>query len=230
MDRRLSTKICSINGCGAKHYAKGFCHKHHQRNWLNGMPFLIDKPIICQAPGCEESPRKLGLCMIHYTRKRRDGTFDTSRIVNNNKLRLELNSHFDKNGCRIWDRSMKNGYGVAYLNGRLEQAHRASWKVINGEIPKGMQVNHKCHVRACINIEHLYLGTQKQNVADMYLANRQNRPRGSASGMSKLTEDQVREIRAAIVLKVLAKDIAKKYNVSTSLIYNIKNRVGWQHV
>jgi hypothetical protein len=70
-------------------------------------------------------------------------------------------------GCWLWTGSVdKSGYGTTKLDGKWRTMHRLSWEYHNGQIPKGLQVLHKCDVPSCINPEHLFLGTQKDNVHD----------------------------------------------------------------
>jgi hypothetical protein len=86
-------------------------------------------------------------------------------------LKAQLMSFIQKEeatGCWLWMASTKNGYGQLYAQGKSSQyAHRVSWKEHKGQIPKGLQVLHKCDVRRCINPEHLFLGTQADNIHDM---------------------------------------------------------------
>lgn len=69
--------------------------------------------------------------------------------------------------CVEWPLSLNPaGYGQKMVRGKLWRAHRWVWTQANGPIPEGMQVNHHCDNRACVNVEHLYLGTQKDNMRD----------------------------------------------------------------
>lgn len=70
----------------------------------------------------------------------------------------------DETSCWLWQRALfANGYGRF---GHL-RAHRAAWEFVNGEITDGLLVLHKCDVRNCINVSHLFLGTQVDNMRDM---------------------------------------------------------------
>lgn len=70
-------------------------------------------------------------------------------------------------GCWLWIASVNNdGYGFFGMGGRTMSAHRASWILHRGAIPKGKYVLHKCDVRQCVNPDHLYLGTQFDNMRD----------------------------------------------------------------
>lgn len=61
---------------------------------------------------------------------------------------------------------LRDGYGQKYRAGRRYQAHRWAWEQVNGPIPNGLVVRHKCDNRACVNVAHLELGTQSDNIRD----------------------------------------------------------------
>lgn len=85
-------------------------------------------------------------------------------------------------GCWIWQRALSDtGYGSVQMdNGKIGSAHRASYELHVGPIPEGMEVRHACHRRACINPEHLSVGTRADNMRDMVAAGREN-PWGRAA-------------------------------------------------
>jgi hypothetical protein len=79
--------------------------------------------------------------------------------------RLEARTRRDENGCLLWTGTLTpNGYGQFQLRrGRFGLAHRLMWEEKVGPIPEGMQLDHLCRVRACVEISHLEPVTQKVN-------------------------------------------------------------------
>ena len=71
-------------------------------------------------------------------------------------------------GCIIWTGNVwaKGRYGMDTINGKVMGAHRAAWIRVNGPIPKGLVACHKCDNGLCVNVEHLFLGTLKDNMQD----------------------------------------------------------------
>lgn len=124
----------------------------------------------------------------------------------------------------------QHGYGVlraggAADGGKMIYAHRAAWLLVNGAIPDGMQVCHKCDNRKCVNPGHLFLGTIQENMADKVSKNRHLF--GEKSPQARLTERDVREIRVSA--DTLA-DCANKFGVSFQHISDIRHGKRWAHV
>lgn len=99
--------------------------------------------------------------------------------------------------CWLWTgRLDSGGYGrVSQGNGQWRKAHRVSYELFTGSIPEGLVVRHLCNVRACVNPEHLAVGTHKDNVADMDRAGRRADICGEKNPMAKFTEADIAEIR-----------------------------------
>jgi hypothetical protein len=142
--------------------------------------------------------------------------------------------HVDKTGsCWLWTayRNPK-GYGVFGLTSRkLVLAHRFAWTIEYGEIPDGLGVCHTCDTPACVNHAHLFLGDQAANMGDASQKGRFPVRHGSHAARSKLTQEDVREIRARYVArKVSAPMLAREFGTSPSNIMLIVNRRTWTHI
>lgn len=120
----------------------------------------------------------------------------------------------------------ERGYLTKHGKRFMWATHRASWTLHFGEIPDGLSVLHRCDVKACVNPEHLFLGTQADNMADK--TNKGRAQHGEAHGMSKLTESNVRAIRQMKNLAVCQNDIAEFFGVSKQLVSLIVRRRLWK--
>jgi hypothetical protein len=142
------------------------------------------------------------------------------------ELLYKLVSIDDVTGCHVWTGTPNhNGYGRIGINYKDYLAHRLSYEVQVGPIPENMFVCHKCDNRLCINPEHLFIGTLQDNHADMVAKKRHQI--GERQWRSRLTEEDVRQIRAA---EGTHGEIASRYGVSRETISVIKRRVNWKHV
>lgn len=113
-------------------------------------------------------------------------------------------------GCWLWTGAKKtSGYGNFFVNERYVLAHRASWEMVNGPIQDGLYVCHKCDTPSCVNPDHLFLGTPKDNQRDMYSKGRGNRH-------AKLSHKEVAEIRLMRASGAMLKTIAAKFNTTES--------------
>lgn len=121
--------------------------------------------------------------------------------------------------CILWWKSLNaGGYGCIMINYRRMYAHRYAYELFKGTIPEGMSVLHTCDNTACINPDHLYLGTQQQNMRDRQVRKRTH---------SKLTHQQITEIRS--LRKILpGKVVGKIYGVSAEYVYDIWGGQYWK--
>lgn len=129
-------------------------------------------------------------------------------------------------GCYLWV-SCRNAYGYGWtMMGRGSDkkailAHRKAWILFCGSIPDGMNVLHHCDNPPCVNPDHLYLGTQRENARDMVRRKRWSSP------TQKLTHADVLKIRQD---RRLYKIIAAEYGVSYNAISSVKRRVSFKEV
>lgn len=126
-------------------------------------------------------------------------------------------------GCHEWTGCvMPNGYGQISQNGRPAYAHRVAWELAFGD-PGERYVLHSCDNRKCVNVEHLFLGTFNENMADMVAKRRQ--AHGTRNGHAKLDEQKVRDIRASDDKGIA---LARQYGVSHSLVSMIRSGKIWK--
>lgn len=113
---------------------------------------------------------------------------NTSKIFHTKYKKLD-------NGCWEWQNGVdKDGYGIfKYDNGT--RAHRYSYMIRKGKIPKGKCICHKCDNPRCVNPEHLWLGTRLENNLDMLKKGRWCDRKGEKHPLSKLSNEQTEEIR-----------------------------------
>ncbi len=140
-----------------------------------------------------------------------------------------------KDECWPWTGAISNGrYGHLWGGDKLVYAHRFSFELHSGPIPDGMDVCHSCDVPSCVNPAHLWLGTRKDNVADMIEKGRgnwSNRACGEKQGNSKLTKEQVLDIRAKYATrKHTQQELADMFGVVQSAIGRVVRRERWKHI
>lgn len=136
-------------------------------------------------------------------------------------------------GCWLWGYSVNAfGYGILkarQLSPKIVTAHRASYWLFKEPFDLKMQVLHKCDTPACVNPEHLFIGTHQDNMTDRKVKGRTKNPvfYGSDCKHSKLREYDILDIRASGANQY---ELAKKYSVSQSNIAAIKSRKSWKHI
>ena len=126
---------------------------------------------------------------------------------------VERNSTPEPNtGCWLWIGAyLKSGYGR--VGRRSRRAHRVSYAAFIGQIPDGQVVCHRCDTPACVNPAHLFLGTQEDNLRDMFAKGRNRIGRGCRPG-AKLTPQQVLDVRAAVGAGELHRTVAARFGIT----------------
>lgn len=139
-----------------------------------------------------------------------------------------------RDGCWLWAGGGKgNGYGSFVLNGRTVPAHRAAFILFNGVGPGKLDVCHHCDNRACVNPDHLFLGTRLENMQDCKRKGRTARGarlgsrRGEDGSAAKLTWNDVRAIRAS---DAPAKQVAAQFGVTNDNINRIRRHDTWREI
>ncbi len=147
--------------------------------------------------------------------------------------------HVDKSSpdkCWTWS-GPKNarGYGTLYINRKNQSAHRCSWELHNGPIPPRNSIDrlcvcHKCDNPSCVNPNHLFLGTHADNMYDAKIKNR-HATGGSARKVSKLTPEQVKEIKSQLATKTKSlRELARSYEITHNTIWLIKIGKMWNDI
>ena len=139
----------------------------------------------------------------------------------------------DKSGeCWVWTGYRNpSGYGELHRGRRgtgMVRAHRFSWELANGPIPRGLCVLHRCDNPPCVNPDHLWLGTKADNQRDMA-----SKGRGTKTGLpgesnpnARLTRVEIHAIRSASGES--GNWLATKYGVTRNHIYTIRARRNWR--
>lgn len=122
---------------------------------------------------------------------------------------------------------MAHGYG-SFFHPDTKCAHRVAWILMFGPLFDGAVVCHKCDNPACVRPDHLFVGTHADNMADKVAKGRQTK--GEANYNAKLTEGDVREIRALADSGVPNKHIAQQFKLDRSTVSHIRSRKRWAHV
>lgn len=149
-------------------------------------------------------------------------------------------------GCWIFNRAINSdGYGRFKSGGVSYLAHRYVWQKVNGEIPRGMLICHTCDTPGCVNPDHLFLGTPKENYDDMVRKGRSPELGPPTSGRfmpgHKRTPDRRgihhpnAKVTDKIVLLIRASDkssltLARELNLSPGGVRKIRNRQRWAHL
>lgn len=162
--------------------------------------------------GCMNSTKEFG-----YNEKIKN------KIINNVTL--------TNNECWEWNKSLRLGYAQIIAFGQSWFGHRLSYKIFKGDFPNDLFVCHRCDNKKCINPEHLFLGTPKDNVIDMMNKGRQNHAKGTNAGRAKLCDSKVLEARRLYKYENIGySKLARRYGVTSRTIYSAVNGKTWKHL
>lgn len=151
----MSKTTCSIDGCDKPSRSRGWCHAHYER-WRQTQPTSRT----CSIDGCDLRPFGRGWCKKHHTRWLRHG--DPFYVEKARDPIEALMMYVDASGdCWEWTAHVQeNGYG----RWQNEWAHRKVWEFLVGPIPKGLDVDHLCMNKRCVNPDHLEPVTRAENM------------------------------------------------------------------
>lgn len=123
------------------------------------------------------------------------------------------------------------GHGIFKLGQKRFQAHRVAWELVNGLIPNGKFICHKCDNPPCCNPDHLYVGDAKTNGRDSSIRNRYPDRKGEKHSLAVLNNANVIKIRNEFNPRIVTrKMLAERYSVSISTIKDVLSRRHWSHV
>lgn len=137
---------------------------------------------------------------------------------------------FDASACWLWGGGISGSYGCLQVDGRRVKAHVFSYRYFVGDVGESL-VLHTCDVPLCVNPTHLFLGTQADNLKDMVAKGRASQGEGRPA--SKLTEDDVRFIRANYRRghpQHGVNAIARRLGVNYYTVMAVINGSAWKHV
>ena len=127
--------------------------------------------------------------------------------------------------CWPWTAArFDTGYGCVWADGKARKAHRVAWGLMNGEIPEGVRILHRCDTPICCNPGHLFAGTSRDNTADMDAKGRR------AGSYRKLHPEAVADIRVSRRAGVTLQALADRYGCTAVAIHLAAVGKTWRHL
>lgn len=162
---------CAIEGCQKPSRTRGWCSAHYERVRVHGDPgtrTIGDRKNHCSMPDCDQTANGHGYCSKHYNRFVRHGSpLVTLRVAGDpiDRFWHYVQKGADPSSCWLWTGGLnQDGYGVSTMNKKSYGAHRFAWKLLRGDVPEGLVLDHLCRVRHCVNPDHLEVVTILENV------------------------------------------------------------------
>lgn len=154
----MADRTCSVEGCEAPHKSRGWCGRHYM-DWYKSQP---REEVPCSIESCGKPVKTRGWCAAHYARWLRTGAPETKRATVAERI-ARYTDIDPSTGCWLWTGFVEpSGYGRMTYGGQ-QLAHRISYEHFVGPIPAGLQLDHLCRVRNCVNPEHLEPVTAREN-------------------------------------------------------------------
>lgn len=191
---------------------------------------------ICNIPDCGRKHAGRGLCTTHFERKRQGVPLDrpVRSLIKAGVSPLERLRAYAPEGapgdCWEWTMCRNKNYGMISVGGTKKRgAHIVAWEIANSRtLPDGMVIRHKCDNPPCTNPAHLELGEHADNVGDRVA--RGPSFKGEGNAMVKLTDDDVRTIRALCAKGMKQRVVAEQFGVKQANISCIVTRKTWAHI
>lgn len=156
---------------------------------------------------------------------------DDSQIQQFCRFMLMVQVERVRGACWEWQGNSPDGlYGHFSVDGKTVKAHRWIHQLLRGPIPDGILVRHRCDNPKCVNPQHLVSGTPAENTADMYERGRNPDRKGENHPLSRLTGEQVTEIRSLKAMGVPTSELATRFGVGDKQIGKIVRRENWKHI
>jgi hypothetical protein len=225
------SSTCSVEGCGKPSRHRGLCESHYRKYRASDdfEPHIPMNQTPCSVEGCDRRVVAAGICNMHYLRLTRTGTLAP-------RLRRAIEAKMQANikpvgDCWEWQgQVMANGYGVVFYDGRKRLAHRVMYELTHGPVDNGLFCCHRCDNPRCVNPKHIFLGTHKENMADMDSKGRRRAAKGERQHKAKLTDGEVLEIRRLYAAGVTITEIARRFPVTPASIGAIVHGRTWRHL
>ena len=148
---------------------------------------------------------------------------------NNDTLAARFWAKVNKtDACWLWTGAKnRKGYGVINTTAGMSLAHRVSYELSGSPIPPAKHVLHQCDTPGCVNPEHLFLGTNLDNVRDRDSKQRGNQVHGTANGRAKVSDAAVKVIRCS---PLSTRELATIFQIDITTVRQIINKETWKHV